>query len=73
MDAHSDNARVVKAAIAAGLYPNLLRVDAPPPRFQQVAGGTVEIPADPSKIKLFARTKGAGCSVIEMRAVVSLH
>lgn len=58
MDAFSDNARVVKAAIAAGLYPNLLRVDAPPPRFQQVAGGTVEVPADPSKIKLFDRTKG---------------
>ncbi len=58
MDAYSANARVVKAAIAAGLYPNLLRVEAPPPRYQQIAGGNVEVPGDPSKIKLFNRTKG---------------
>lgn len=58
LDAAAGSARVVKAALTAGLYPNLLRVDAPPPKFQKVHGGTAEIDLEPGALKFFDRTLG---------------
>ncbi|KFM23075.1 Putative ATP-dependent RNA helicase DHX57 [Auxenochlorella protothecoides] len=58
LDAAAASARVVKAALAAGLYPNLLRVDAPPPKFQRVHGGTAQIDADPAELRFHDRSRG---------------
>lgn len=35
--------RVIKAALAAGFYPALLRVDHPPARFRATEGGSVQV------------------------------
>ena len=35
--------RVIKAALAAGFYPSLLRVDHPPARFRATEGGAVQV------------------------------
>lgn len=37
--------RVIKAALAAGFYPSLLRVDHPPARFRATEGGAVQVRA----------------------------
>lgn len=37
-DAYSREARIVKAAICAGFYPQILRVENPMPKFTKVAG-----------------------------------
>lgn len=37
-DANSGDARIVKAAICAGFYPQILRVENPPPKFTKLAG-----------------------------------
>ncbi|KAL6770675.1 hypothetical protein ACKKBF_B32175 [Auxenochlorella protothecoides x Auxenochlorella symbiontica] len=58
LDTAAASARVVKAALAAGLYPNLLRVDAPPPKFQRVHGGTAQIDADPAELRFHDRSRG---------------
>lgn len=59
LDEHSDNARVVKAAICAGFYPNVLRVDHPPAVFKEVLGGAMEADSSPARLKFFDRHKGA--------------
>ena len=58
MDAHAGSARVVKAALCAGLYPNVLRVAHPESRFAPTAGGTVVKDAAPAAVKFFAREAG---------------
>ncbi|CAL8471800.1 g11342 [Coccomyxa elongata] len=57
-DEYSCNARVIKAAICAGFYPNILRVDHPPAVFKHVLGGAMEHEASPVRIKFFDRVKG---------------
>ena len=57
-DAHAGSARVVKAALCAGLYPNVLRVAHPESRFAPTAGGTVVKDAAPAAVKFFARETG---------------
>lgn len=37
-DANSQEARIVKAGICAGFYPQILRVENPLPKFTKVAG-----------------------------------
>lgn len=37
-DANSKEARIVKAGICAGFYPQILRVENPAPKFTKVAG-----------------------------------
>ncbi|KAF8055672.1 DHX57 [Scenedesmus sp. PABB004] len=56
-DEFSHNARIVKAALAAGFYPRVLRVEAPV-KYTQVAGGAARVEADPGSIKLFERALG---------------
>eukprot|EP00775_Hariotina_reticulata_P004412 gene4412-4665_t len=56
-DEFSHNARIVKAAICAGFYPRILRVEAPA-RYQQVSAGAVRVEAAPQSIKFFDRGLG---------------
>lgn len=39
----SCSGRVIKAALAAGFYPSLLRVEHPPARFRATEGGSVQV------------------------------
>ncbi|KDD72526.1 hypothetical protein H632_c3232p1, partial [Helicosporidium sp. ATCC 50920] len=57
-DAHSHSARVVKAALAAGLYPNLLRAESAPERFAKVLNGSTQVEGDASQLRVFHRTAG---------------
>jgi ATP-dependent RNA helicase DHX57 len=57
-DEFAGHARVVKAALCAGLYPRLLRADHPAPRFRAGAGGAVEIETDASGVRFFDRERG---------------
>ena len=58
-DEYASHARVVKAAIASGLYPQLLRVENPAAQFQKVHGGAFETEAvSGGKVKLFDRERG---------------
>lgn len=56
-DANSEDARLVKAAVCAGFYPQILRVDNPIPKFTKTAFGAVEAEGD-GMVKLFERSKG---------------
>lgn len=58
VDEMSNSARVVKAAICAGLYPNLLRVQHPKPKFQKTLTGTFETQNNPATLKFFDRERG---------------
>ena len=39
VDEHAHNARIVKAALCAGFYPSVLRVEHPPAKYKNVEGG----------------------------------
>jgi ATP-dependent RNA helicase DHX57 len=56
-DQNSKDARLVKAAVCAGFYPQILRVENPLPKFKQTAFGAVESDTD-GIAKLFDRVKG---------------
>jgi ATP-dependent RNA helicase DHX57 len=58
MDAHASSARVVKAALCAGLYPNVLRVKHPESRFAPTGGGAVVKETAASAVKFYAREAG---------------
>jgi ATP-dependent RNA helicase DHX57 len=58
VDSYSSNYRVVKAALCSGLYPQLLRVEAPTAKYQKTLGGAFETDTDPSKMKFFDRERG---------------
>lgn len=58
LDEMSGSARVVKAALCAGLYPQILRIEHPKAKFQKVHGGAVETDNAPGTIKFFDREKG---------------
>ena len=58
LDTYSHNARVVKSAITAGLYPQLLRVLSPTAKYQKVLGGAMETDNDPSQFKFFDKERG---------------
>jgi len=57
-DQFSGSGRVIKAALAAGFYPQLLRVEHPPAKFRATEGGSVQIESAAVQIKLFDRVKG---------------
>ncbi len=58
-DEYAGHARVVKAAIASGMYPQLLRVENPATQYQKVHGGAFETePTSGGKVKLFDRERG---------------
>lgn len=41
LNQHGMNVRVLRAVICAALYPNLVRIDFPKTKYEQVAGGTI--------------------------------
>ncbi|EFJ42064.1 hypothetical protein VOLCADRAFT_119557, partial [Volvox carteri f. nagariensis] len=55
---NADNARFLKAALCAGFYPAVLRVQHPPTKYKEVHGGTEEAEADPKDVKFFDRERG---------------
>jgi ATP-dependent RNA helicase DHX57 len=57
-DEYAGNARVVKAALASGFYPQLLRAENPAAQFQKVHGGAFETEGPAGKVKLFDRDMG---------------
>ncbi|KAL4527192.1 hypothetical protein Ndes2526B_g09099 [Nannochloris sp. 'desiccata'] len=57
-DQFAGHARIVKAVLAAGLYPQLLRVDHPAAKYQKVLGGAVETQGEAIKVRFFDREKG---------------
>ena len=58
-DDMSGNARIVKAALCAGFYPSILRVEHPAAVFAETHGGAVEKDADPKALKFYDRRRGA--------------
>ena len=56
-NACSGNPKVVKAAVCAGLYPNVARVRHPPKVFTQTENGTVAADFKSQEIKLFLRDR----------------
>jgi ATP-dependent RNA helicase DHX57 len=58
VDEYSGHARVVKAALASGFYPQLLRVQNPAAQFQKIHGGAIETEGSGAKVKIFDREKG---------------
>ena len=52
------NARFLKAAICAGFYPSILKVQPPKAKYQKVDGGAFEIEPEPSAVKFFDRERG---------------
>lgn len=65
VDEFAGHARIVKAVLAAGLYPQLLRADHPAAKYQKVLGGAVEAEGEAGKVKFFDREKGEETSGIE--------
>lgn len=57
-DEYAGHAKVVKAALASGFYPQLLRVQNPAAQFQKVHGGAFETEGSGAKVKLFDRKRG---------------
>ncbi|KXZ49867.1 hypothetical protein GPECTOR_19g318 [Gonium pectorale] len=55
---NAGNARFLKAALCAGFYPSVLRVDHPRTKYKEVYGGAEEADSDPKDIKFFDREKG---------------
>lgn len=58
-DDMSGNARIVKAALCAGFYPSILRVEHPAAVFAETHGGALEKDADPKALKFYDRRRGA--------------
>ena len=58
VDQFAGHARIVKAVLAAGLYPQLLRVEHPAVKYQKVLGGAVETAGEAHKVRFFDREKG---------------
>ena len=57
-DEYAGHAKVVKAALASGFYPQLLRVQNPAAQFQKVHGGAFETEGSGAKVKVFDRKRG---------------
>ncbi|KAL3157309.1 hypothetical protein ABBQ38_001539 [Trebouxia sp. C0009 RCD-2024] len=57
-DAYCNNARIIKAALCAGYYPSILRVEHPAVRYHAVEGGTQEVDAQPSELRFMDKHKG---------------
>lgn len=45
LDEYAGNARVIKAALCAGFYPSILRVEHPAAKFKSVEGGAFQVNA----------------------------
>jgi len=57
-NAASGSANIVKAALCAGAYPNVLRVEHPATKYKAVEAGAIEKDASPQQLRFFDRTRG---------------
>lgn len=57
-DANANDARLVSAALAAGIYPQVVRAENPVMKFTKVAGGAFESEQSAGAPKFFERKKG---------------
>ena len=57
-DVRAGSLRMVKAALCAGLYPNVVRVRHPEQTFAPSAGGAVAVAAQAKELRFFAREAG---------------
>jgi len=62
IDEYAGHAKVVKAALASGFYPQLIRVENPVAQFTKVQGGAIETEGSAGKVKFFEREKGV-CAI----------
>eukprot|EP00803_Ostreobium_quekettii_P004271 evm.model.scf_905.2 EVM.evm.TU.scf_905.2 scf_905:10452-23846(+) len=51
------NTRFVRAAVCAGFYPNILRVEHPPKRYAEVGAGAVAVEGEAKQVKFFDRDR----------------
>ncbi|TPX65487.1 hypothetical protein SpCBS45565_g05139 [Spizellomyces sp. 'palustris'] len=58
LNANSTNGRIVKAALVAGLYPNLARIKLPEVQYDQTAHGSVAIAAKAREVKFYTSEDG---------------
>jgi ATP-dependent RNA helicase DHX57 len=58
LDEFSNAGRVIKSAICAGVYPNLVRVVHPAQKYQEVLGGAFAKDAEARELKFFTHTRG---------------
>ena len=49
---------LVRSIVAAGLYPNIIRIDFPDTKFQQGISGTIETEVDCRQLKLHTKDDG---------------
>lgn len=54
-DEFSQKGKIIKACVAAGAYPNLVRVQLPRQKYAETLGGTVEKDAEAKQIRFFTR------------------
>lgn len=57
-DEFSESGRIIKACICAGAYPNLVRVQHPSQKYQEVLGGTAAKEARPQELRFFTKEQG---------------
>merc|ERR1712100_692392 len=55
LNSNSSNLKVVRAALVAGLAPNVLRAIPPVQRYQEVAQGTIAVAPDAKEVKIMTK------------------
>ena len=53
LNTNSNDARIVKGAIVAGLYPNIVKIKPPPQKYAKTANGALMVDAEPSELKFY--------------------
>ena len=61
VDEHAGNARIVKAALCAGFYPSVLRVEHPPAKYKNVEGGAFAVRRSGRPCTHYSRRGIPGC------------
>lgn len=56
LNANGKNVRVLRAVICAALYPNIVRIDLPRTKYEEVAGGTIAKKHEAKKLQLRSKT-----------------
>lgn len=56
LNANGKNVRVLRAVICAALYPNIVRIDLPRTKYEEVAGGTIAKKHEAKELQLRSKT-----------------
>jgi len=57
-DVNSSVSRIIKAALVAGMYPKICRIQPPPPKYSKTIGGAVEKMASGREMKYYSQDVG---------------